>query len=182
MCSVATDSLRPHGPWNSPGQNTGVGSLSLLQGIFPTQGSNPGLLHCRWILYQLSHQGSPEDALNDQLRQGEGNAFTHTGQKVTEMSVKRKLATRFLSHSRSLAQTLDSVTVLRFPLQNPRTLQIKQLRQGFGSIPFPFQSSSRDLWDADFGVRTLNLKDSHLQSPWDQKLAATKLRNGLRGK
>ena len=45
--------------WNSPGQNTGVGSLSLLQGIFPTQGSNPGLPHCRQILYQLSHRGSP---------------------------------------------------------------------------------------------------------------------------
>ena len=44
-------------PWNSPGQNTGVGSLSLLQEIFPTQESNPGLPHCRWILYQLSHQG-----------------------------------------------------------------------------------------------------------------------------
>ena len=44
--------------WNSPGQNTGVGSRSLLQGIFPTQGSNPGLPHCRQILYQLSHQGS----------------------------------------------------------------------------------------------------------------------------
>ena len=44
-----------------PGQNTGVGSLSLLPGIFPTQGWNPGLLHCRWmrILHQLSHQGSP---------------------------------------------------------------------------------------------------------------------------
>ena len=40
-------------PWNSPGQNTGVGSLSLLWGIFPTQGSNPGLPYCRWILYQL---------------------------------------------------------------------------------------------------------------------------------
>ena len=45
--------------WNSPGQNTGVGSLSLLQGIFPTQGSNPGLPHCRQILYQLSPKGSP---------------------------------------------------------------------------------------------------------------------------
>ena len=57
-----SNSLRPHGlysPWNSPGQNTGVGSHSLLQGIFPTQGLNPGLLHCRWILYQLSHKGSP---------------------------------------------------------------------------------------------------------------------------
>ena len=49
----------PYSPWNSPGQNTGVGSLSLLQGIFPTQGSNPGLPHCRQILYQLSHRGSP---------------------------------------------------------------------------------------------------------------------------
>ena len=46
-------------PWNSPGQNTGMGSPSLLQGIFPTQGPNPGLLHCRRILYQLSHKGSP---------------------------------------------------------------------------------------------------------------------------
>ena len=60
--SVVSDSLRPHGlhsPWHSPGQNTGVGSLSLLQGIFPTQGLNPGVPHCRWILYQLSHRGSP---------------------------------------------------------------------------------------------------------------------------
>ena len=51
--SVMPDSLQPYGlysPWNSAGQNTGVGSLSLLQGIFPTQGSNPGLLHCRQIL------------------------------------------------------------------------------------------------------------------------------------
>ena len=93
---VQSNSLQPHelySPWNSPGQNTGVGSLSLsressqptsptlqadslpaepqekpknsgmgslslLQGIFPTQGSNPGLPHCRCILYQLSHHGS----------------------------------------------------------------------------------------------------------------------------
>ena len=46
-------------PWNSPGQNTGVGSLSLLHGIFSTQGSNPGLPHYRWILYKLSHKGGP---------------------------------------------------------------------------------------------------------------------------
>ena len=46
-------------PWNSPGKNTGVGSHSLLQGIFPTQGLNSGVPHCRWILYPLSHQGSP---------------------------------------------------------------------------------------------------------------------------
>ena len=87
--SVMSSSLRPHGlysPWNSPGQNTGVsskprspalqadslpaepqgkpentgvGSLSLLQQIFPTQESNQSLLHCRQILYQLSYEGSP---------------------------------------------------------------------------------------------------------------------------
>ena len=60
LFSVEAASLRYlYRPWSFPGQNTGVGSLSLLQGIFPTQGSNPGLLHCRWIFYQLSHQGSP---------------------------------------------------------------------------------------------------------------------------
>ena len=44
---------------DSPGKDTGVGWHALLQGIFLTQGLNPGLPHCRWILYQLSHQGSP---------------------------------------------------------------------------------------------------------------------------
>ena len=60
-CPVLCD---PHGlysPWNSPSWNTGVGNLSVLQGIFPTQGSNPGLPHCRWILHPLSHQGSPRN-------------------------------------------------------------------------------------------------------------------------
>ena len=55
--------LQPHGlysPWDSPGQNIGVGSLSLLQGIVPTQGLKPGLLCCSQILYQLSHKGSPK--------------------------------------------------------------------------------------------------------------------------
>ena len=56
-CSVMSYSLPLHGsPWNSPGQNTGVDSFSLPQGIFPTQGSNPGLPYCRWILHQLSHR------------------------------------------------------------------------------------------------------------------------------
>ena len=50
---------RLYSPWNSPGQNTRVGSLSRLQGNFPTKGSNPGLPHCRWILYQLNHKGGP---------------------------------------------------------------------------------------------------------------------------
>ena len=45
-------------PWGSPGNNTEVGCHALLQGIFPTQGSNPGPPHCRWLLYRLGHQGS----------------------------------------------------------------------------------------------------------------------------
>ena len=64
--SVMSDSATPWTithrllcPRNSPGKNTGVSCCSLLQRIFPTQGSNPGLLHCRWILYCLSHRGSP---------------------------------------------------------------------------------------------------------------------------
>ena len=59
-----SDSLQPHGlqpsrlfyPWDSPGKNTEVGCHFLLQGIFPTQGSNLGLPHCRKTLYRLSHQ------------------------------------------------------------------------------------------------------------------------------
>ena len=64
--SVMSSSLQPHGlqlarlfcPWDSPGKNTRVDCLSLLQGIFLTQGSNPGFQHCRQILYCLSQQGS----------------------------------------------------------------------------------------------------------------------------
>ena len=56
-CLTLSDPM-DYSSWDSPGQNTGVGSFSLLQGIFPTQGSNPGLSHYRWILYQLSHKGS----------------------------------------------------------------------------------------------------------------------------
>ena len=60
--SVLSDSLSPwglHSPWNSSGQSTGAGSLSLLQGIFPTQESNWGLLHCGRVLHQLSCRGRP---------------------------------------------------------------------------------------------------------------------------
>ena len=70
LCLVTQSCLTlcdPHGlqpirlllPWDSPSKNTRAGCHALLQGIFPTQGSNPGLPHCRWILYHLSQQGSP---------------------------------------------------------------------------------------------------------------------------
>ena len=59
MCLDSLGPPGPYSPWNSPGQNTGVGSLSFLQGIFPTIGLNPSLPPYRPILYQLSHKGSP---------------------------------------------------------------------------------------------------------------------------
>ena len=66
-CSLVSNSVTPWSdrllcPWDSPGKNTGLGGHFLLHGIFPTQGSNLGLicLHCRWIHYHLNHQGSPE--------------------------------------------------------------------------------------------------------------------------
>ena len=60
LCPTFCDPMdcSPLCPWDSSGKNTGVSSHSLLQGFFPTQESNPGLLHCRWILYHLSYQGS----------------------------------------------------------------------------------------------------------------------------
>ena len=61
LCPTLSDPMDC--PWNSLGQNAGVGSLSLLQEVFPTQGLNPGLLHCRQILYHLSQQGSPVNLL-----------------------------------------------------------------------------------------------------------------------
>ena len=65
-CSVTSDSLRPlglHSPQNSPGQNTAVGSLSLLQGVFPTQGLHPGLPYYRQILHQLSRKNKNNAAV-----------------------------------------------------------------------------------------------------------------------
>ena len=59
-CPTLCDPM-DYSPWNSPGKNTGVGSLSLLQGIVPTQGLNPGLLHC--FPHQLSHKGSCPSAV-----------------------------------------------------------------------------------------------------------------------
>ena len=58
-CLTLCDPARLPCPWDSLGKNTGVGSHSLPQRIFPIQGSNPDLLHCRWDLYHLRHQGSP---------------------------------------------------------------------------------------------------------------------------
>ena len=92
-------------PWNSPDQNTGVGSHSLLQGIFQTQGSNPGLPHCRLILYQLSHKGS-------QIKGGKVKAvtdFTFGCSKITLYSDYSHEIKRCLLLGRKAMTNLDSI-------------------------------------------------------------------------
>ena len=89
--SVVYASLQPHElylacqaprPWNSLGKNPGVGSHPLLQGIFLTQGLNLGLLHCRGIIYRLSHQGSP-------LQQPNSSQLTHASKYISQTYNKR---------------------------------------------------------------------------------------------
>ena len=87
--SVMSDSLRPHGlysPWNPPGQSTGVGSLSLLQWIFPAQELNWGLMHCRQILHQLSYQGRPLQASGSLLK----SQLFASGDQVLELQLQHQ--------------------------------------------------------------------------------------------
>ena len=124
--SVVSDSLQPHGlhsPQNSPGQNTGVCSLSLLQGIFPTQGSNPGLPHSRWILYQLSYQGSPTDYLRSPLLQSPitisllFQAFRNSSALFSFCSLMvSKLTTGFRGFVTSLGCSTEVASLQRRPL------------------------------------------------------------------
>ena len=72
---------------DSPGKDTGVGCHALLQGIFPTQGSNPGLPHCRQILYHLSHWGSPE---NDEISLSFSNSYCIEERLETKLLLKKK--------------------------------------------------------------------------------------------
>ena len=89
---VVSDSLQPRGlcsPWSFPGQNTGVGSLSLLQGIFPTQGSNPGLPHCRQILYPAEPQGKPSEMPSGKLSSFLGQVPMNPVFPYTEYAVRQ---------------------------------------------------------------------------------------------
>ena len=84
-CSVMYNSLRPHGlqltrllhPWDFPGKKTRVSCHFLLQGIFLTQGSNSGLLHCRQTLLSLSDQGIPQDGVSALTKEAPGSSLTH---------------------------------------------------------------------------------------------------------
>ena len=114
------NSLRPHGlyhPWNSPGQNLGVGSLSLLQGIFPTKGSNPGVPNCRRSVYQLSHKGSPKilgwvaypfSSGSSQPRNQPG-VYLHWRQILYQLSYQYKLKPEFSRASLKIIKQKDSL-------------------------------------------------------------------------
>ena len=126
----------PWTKWNSPGQNPGVGSLSLLQGTFPTQGSNPGLLHCWWILYWLSHKGSPRilewvaypfssrySWPKNQTRVSciAGGLFTNCAIKKAGCKKKKKWCFQTVVLEKTLESSLDSKEI---KLVNPKGTQL----------------------------------------------------------
>ena len=131
-----SDSLRPHGlysPWKSPDQNTGVGSVPLLQGIFPTQGSNPGLPHCRRILYQLSHKGSPRILEWVTYPFSSRSSWPRIGTRVSF------IAGRFFTNCaiRKLEDTVQYITV---------NLNVTQNRGGFLFSSLCTNKGSGSLW------------------------------------
>jgi len=139
-----SDSLRSRGlysPWNSPGQNTGVGSLSLLQEIFPTQGSNPGLPHHRQILYQLSHQGSlripewvayPFSRGSSQPRDQTQPGLPHCTQILYKLSLKGSPIFNIKSLSAKPNESVSCLLITESRLINPRTLDHRATVLGGG--------------------------------------------------
>ena len=110
--------MRPqelYSPWNSLGQNTGMGILSLLQGIFPTQGSNPSLPHCGWILYQLSHKGKPKNT-------GVGSLSLFQRIFPTQQSNWGLLPCRWILYQLSYWTKIDLIYVLALSLLSCVTL------------------------------------------------------------
>ena len=107
-----------YSPRNSPGQNTGVGSLSLPQGIFPTQGPKPGLLHCRWILYQLRPQRKPMAKADTKIQgsfsknEGQQNGNWKLGRNWGNLRVPLSSSCVPWSHNQSIVFTLSSSVLL----------------------------------------------------------------------
>ena len=137
--SVLSDPLLPYSPWNSPEQNTGMGSLYFLQGIFPTQGLIPGLLHCRQILYQLSHKGTPRilewvaypfSCGSSQPRDRTGVSCTAADFLPTELSGKPRLVNNCLVSQTLLIQTSSSYFLC--------TERGKRVNNGAGSSSYFF--------------------------------------------
>ena len=94
-------------PWNSPGKHTGVGSHSLLQGIFLSQESNPRLLHCRQIIYSPSHQGSPI-VLNPEYIKNSYKTITKRNNSNNCLKHMKRRWTSLINHEGSTNQTIMS--------------------------------------------------------------------------
>ena len=167
---VVSNSLWPHGLyslWNSPGQNTGVGSLSLVQGIYPTWGLSPDLLHCRQILYQLSHQGSPGrlkwvafpfSSRSSQPRNWTGVSCI-AGQWGTLL---------LLSH---FSRVRLCVTPRMAAHQAPLSLGFSR-QEHWSGLPFPSPMHASEKWKWRCSVvsdpqRPHGLQPSRLLHPWD---------------
>ena len=119
-----------YSPWDSPGQNTGVGSCSLLQGIFPTQGSNPSLQHCRWILPQLSYKGSPRILdwvaypFSSRSSQESNRGLLRCRQILYQLSYQRSQEPFFLTSPDQLFKTMRTASSwAEFILSGCRILQ-----------------------------------------------------------
>ena len=121
--------------WYSSGQNTGVGSLSLLQGIFPTQRSNPGLPYCRQILYQLSHKGSPRILELVAYPFSSGSSWPRNWTKVshiagrffTNWAVREAQVYPKMYHKCWSQHSLVRVNITRWPLRKRLNLRISEV-------------------------------------------------------
>ena len=125
--SVVSDSLQPHrlySPWNSPGKNTGVGTHSLLWGIFPTQGSNPGLPHCTQTLYQLSHQGSFISVQFSSVTQSCPTICDPMDHSTPGLPVHHQLPEFTQTHVHRLGDAIQPSHLLSFP--SPPALNLSQ--------------------------------------------------------
>ena len=121
--SVLSNSLQPHGvepsrffyPWDSPGKNTGVGCHALLQRIFPTQGLNSGLPHCKQILYCLSHQLCIKITLKfkKKLSARFGSTYTKIG------TIQRRLAWPLRKDDRQIREAFHIFTYTPWNITQP---------------------------------------------------------------
>ena len=154
-------------PWDFPGNSPGVDCHFLLQGIFPTQGSNPGLLHCRQTLYRLSHQGSPL---------GHGRAPLRFNHLQSPFLNSRKLEKKITMNTvTAAAKSLQSCPTLCDPIDGsppgspvPGILQARTLE--WVAISFSMHESEK--WKGSRSVvsdpqRPHGLQPSRLLHPWD---------------
>ena len=146
-----SDSLRPHGQqptrflcqWDFPGKNPGVGCHFLLQGVFPTQGSNPGLPHCGQTLYCLNHQVQilrPLDAKLQMLGEGFSQWRLNTRHAQFKNRWSRYQFPNLIDHHRYLGENSEnrnSSASLQFPLFNLESLRKADNNLSFFLLSFP---------------------------------------------